>query len=95
MFERMASAKLAWLGIPEFRIPAPFTSLVDFVASSVTATKRDGEVFVVASGKRWHAVEHAALSIAVWLILRLREVVDAVKGAADKSDVDGIEPVPL
>ena len=70
IYEAIASAKLAWLGIPELRIPSPYTSKADLSASSVYETKRRGEDFVDASGKKWHADEHAGLTIAAWLLLR-------------------------
>jgi len=70
IYEAIASAKLAWLGIPKLRIPSPYTSKADLSASSVYETKRRGEDFVDASGKKWHADEHAGLTIAAWLLLR-------------------------
>ena len=32
IYEAIASAKLAWLGIPELRIPSPYTSKADLSA---------------------------------------------------------------
>jgi hypothetical protein len=77
LYEAIASAKLAWLGIPEVRIPSPYTSLADLLASSVSEPRRSGEKFVDARGKAWHADEHAGLAIAAWLLLRARELVAA------------------
>jgi hypothetical protein len=63
------------------RIPSFYTSLADLLASTVSTTKRRGEKFVDASGKEWHADEHAALTIAAWLMLRANETIDALNGA--------------
>jgi hypothetical protein len=79
-YEAIASAKLAWLGIPELRIPSFYTSLADLVASTVSETRRRGEKFVDASGKEWHADEHAGLTIPACLLLRVKETVDATNG---------------
>jgi hypothetical protein len=70
LYERIASDKLAWLGIPEIRIPSPYTSLADLRASTVSETKRRGETFIDAYGVEWHADEHAALTISAWPLLR-------------------------
>jgi hypothetical protein len=78
LYEAMASARLAWLGMPEFRIPSWFTSQADLVASTVEGTKRNGERFTDAAGRGWRADEHAGLTIAAWLLLRQRESVAAV-----------------
>jgi hypothetical protein len=76
LYEKIASDKLAWLGIPEVRIPSPYTSMADLRASAVFETKRRGEKFVDAFGVEWHADEHAGLTIAAWLLMRLRELAD-------------------
>jgi hypothetical protein len=73
LYERIASDKLAWLGIPEVRIPSPYTSMGDLRASVVFETKRRGEKFIDASGVEWHADEHAALTIAAWLLALVRQ----------------------
>jgi hypothetical protein len=59
----------------------------------VSDTKRRGEMFVDAFGRKWHADEHAALTIACWLLLRLKEVVDTGNGVGAK--VEKPSPVPL
>ena len=45
LLERIASAKLAWLGIPEVRLPAPYTSSSDWRCALVDKAQRTGEVF--------------------------------------------------
>jgi hypothetical protein len=92
LYEAIASAKLAWLGIPESRIPSWFTSLADLVASTVEGTKRNGERVTDASGREWRADEHAGLTIAAWLLLRARNIVAATNGVGAVKD---LSPLPL
>jgi hypothetical protein len=70
LLERIASAKLAWLGIPEVRIPAPYTSSTDWRCALVDKAQRKGEVFrALIDGLVTHADEHAAVTIALWLLM--------------------------
>ena len=71
MIERMASAKLAWLGILEVKIPSFFTSSTDTRHSAVDKDQRDGHEFTSkADGRVWHADEHSTETIGNWLLLR-------------------------
>jgi hypothetical protein len=84
-YERAASHKLAWLGIPEVRIPSFYTSMADVRKAVIEAFRRKGEVFTDVDGVVWHADEHAALTIAVWLLLRPLSI--AMTGGASTSAI--------
>ncbi|MBS1807587.1 MAG: transposase [Acidobacteria bacterium] len=70
-YERMASNKFLWYGVPEFALPSFYTSQTCTVHASVNESQRDGEVFKCAvGGERHHADEHAGDTIGLYLLLR-------------------------
>ncbi len=72
-FLRRMSAKLKWYGIPEVVVPSFFTSSTDVRHSCVDGGQRRGEMFTArADGRKMHADVHAALTLALWPILRPR-----------------------
>ncbi|HEV2824260.1 MAG TPA: hypothetical protein VG035_03515 [Actinomycetota bacterium] len=61
---------VAGLGIPEVRIPAPYTSSSDWRCALVDKAQRTGEVFrALIDGMVAQADEHAAVTIALWLLM--------------------------
>jgi hypothetical protein len=72
-FTRRASAKLKWYGIPEFKVPSYYTSSTDVRYGVVDKSQRIGEVFTAKhDGRQWHADVHAALTLALWPILKAK-----------------------
>lgn len=67
---RLASAKLAWAGIPEIVIPSYYTSSCDYRNAVVDKAMRKGETFKARDGMVRHADQHAGETIAQWLLLR-------------------------
>jgi hypothetical protein len=72
-FTRRASAKLKWFGIPEIKVPSYYTSTTDVRYGMVDKSQRIGEVFTAKQdGRQWHADIHAALTLALWPILKAK-----------------------
>ena len=68
---RCVQDKLVWRGIPVLRIPSWWTSSTDVRYGHVAKSQRSGARFVSAvDGRAMHADDNAALTIAVWLLLR-------------------------
>ena len=73
-FLRRMSDKLRWMGVPEIVVPSWYTSTTDVRNSRVDKKQRSGETFVAkADGRRMHADLHAALTLALWPLLRPNE----------------------
>lgn len=70
---RAAASKLRWHGIPEAVIPSSYTSTTDVRHGLVDARQRKQQDEFVArvDGRRMHADVHAALTIALYPLLRL------------------------
>jgi hypothetical protein len=72
----MASAKLAWAGVPEVVVPSYHTSSYDYRHSVVDRGMRRGERFKALDGKVWHSDEHACETVAQWLLLQPRATME-------------------
>ena len=69
--ERMASSKLAWLGIPEVKVASFWMSSTDTRHGVVDKAQRKGAAFTSSrDGRKWQADEHASATIGNWLLLR-------------------------
>jgi transposase len=70
-FLRRVRMKLAWNGVPRIVVPSWFTSTTDVRYGIVDGAQRNGEIFRARiDGRQRHADLHAALTIALWPILR-------------------------
>lgn len=70
-YVRCSSDKLRWDGIPELVVPSYYTSTTCTIHSRVDETMRHGEVFCCPlCGKKEHADEHAADTLAYYLQLK-------------------------
>jgi transposase len=70
-FLRRVRMKLAWNGVPRIVVPSWFTSTTDIRHGVVDKSQRNGEIFRSRiDGRQRHADLNAALTIALWPILR-------------------------
>jgi hypothetical protein len=73
-FLRRMSGKLKWYDVPEIVVPSWHTSSTDVRHSVVDTAQRRGEGFrAKVDGWLMHADLHAALTVALWLLLRPRQ----------------------
>jgi hypothetical protein len=70
-FLRRVRTKLAWNGVPRIVVPSWFTSSTDVRHGIVDGSQRNRGIFrACIDGRQRHADLHAALTIALWSILR-------------------------